>query len=99
MKSRYSGAQGVINSLSNEGMYEFTLTGEFEDVIGQYADIQWKTEPLTGKRSVLEKLLSTDDALQSPSNENPPRLHPSPPQVTIETGKANENEPKVKNIM
>jgi hypothetical protein len=36
MKNRYQNAQGVINALTDEKRYEFTLTGKFEDVIGIY---------------------------------------------------------------
>ena len=34
MKSKYSYAQSLINNLCDEKRYEFTLTGKFEDVIG-----------------------------------------------------------------
>ena len=34
MKNRYSYAQSLINNLCDEKRYEFTLTGKFEDVIG-----------------------------------------------------------------
>ena len=35
MINRYSWARNVINSLTDERRYEFTLTGKFEDVIGK----------------------------------------------------------------
>ena len=34
MKNRYSYGQSLINNLADERRYEFTLTGKFEDVIG-----------------------------------------------------------------
>jgi hypothetical protein len=40
MKNRYSSAQSVINSrLCDEKRYEFTLTGKFEDVVGNQFNI------------------------------------------------------------
>ena len=35
MKNRYSSAQAIINALVDEKLYEFTLTGKFEDVVGK----------------------------------------------------------------
>lgn len=52
VKQRYSSAQSVINHLTSEGYYEFPLSGQFEDVSGIRADIQWKT--MNGKREVSE---------------------------------------------
>jgi hypothetical protein len=93
MKSRYPYAQGVINTLTNQGWYEFTLNGQFEDVIGQYADIQWKTGRLSGKRSLFEKLASDEIFQEPPSNDDdPPKVYPTPPKVTIVTGKYNQTK-------
>ena len=39
MKNKHTYAQGVINSLCDEKRYEFTLTGKFEDVIGNHFKI------------------------------------------------------------
>jgi len=40
MMGHYKYAKGTIDSLTDEGWYEFTLTGTFEDISGQNADIQ-----------------------------------------------------------
>ena len=93
MKNRYSGAQSVINSLTDERRYEFTLTGKFEDVIGQHAEVQWKTENLSGKKRSLigEQQLNEEDFPESLSDEDPPEIFPAPPVVKIIPAKYEEN--------
>ena len=41
MLQRYPHAQSVINSLTDENYYTFTLTGQFEDTHGVRAELKW----------------------------------------------------------
>ena len=75
MKQKYSYARSVINLLTNEKYYEFTLTGQFEDVHGVRADLQWKN--LNRKRGVPE----WEPALEHDLQENPERVLPQAPKV------------------
>ena len=77
MMNHWSHARPIINELTNEAWYEFTLTGQFEDVIGKKADVNWKSNR---KRSM--------DA----NKKDPPRVFPSPPKVVIATGKMSLEE-------
>ncbi|XP_028394008.1 uncharacterized protein LOC114518245 [Dendronephthya gigantea] len=86
MKNRYTSAQSIINTLVDEKLYEFTLTGKFEDVIGQHAEVQWKSESLSGKKRSLfggKMPLTQEDFPESLSDEDPPEIFPAPPVVTI----------------
>ena len=74
MKQRYRSAQRVINTLTDERYYEFTLTGKFEDVLGTHADIQWHS--VRGRRS-----LPHQNHAENP--EDPPHVNPKPPEVHI----------------
>ncbi|XP_005096128.1 aerolysin-like [Aplysia californica] len=50
MKQRYTYGQNVINRLTREGRYEFTLTGKFDDVAGNDVQIQWgEPYPMLGR--------------------------------------------------
>jgi len=69
-------AQNTINDLTNEGWYEFTLTGQFEDVIGQHADVKW-IQGSSKKRSLL---------LSKREKKDPARVFPEPPEVNITKG-------------
>ena len=93
MKNRYSGAQDVINLLTDERRYEFTLTGKFDDVIGQHAEVRWTTENLDRKkRSLIGKQpLDEEGFSESLSDEDPPETFPAPPVVTITPRKYVEN--------
>ena len=51
MKQEYRYAGRVIDQLCNENYYEFTLTGQFEDVHGTHAAIQWRDIDLTPHRN------------------------------------------------
>ena len=61
MKQKYSYARSVINQLTNEKYYEFTLTGQFEDVHGVRADLQWKN--LNRKRGLPKRELALEHDL------------------------------------
>lgn len=87
VKQKYSSAQRVINTLVDEKYYEFTLSGQFEDVLGTHADIQWHS--LTSKRSV--PLQDT-----APNPKDPPRVFPKPPEVEIFKNR-NKEKPAVPN--
>ncbi|XP_001639919.2 aerolysin [Nematostella vectensis] len=89
MTSRYQYAQSLINQLADERLYEFTLTGQFEDVVGQDASVLWKTVSLNGKRRV-EEVFPTDNT------EDPPRVFPKPPTVVLTPGKRPEIPEDVK---
>jgi len=71
MMGRYEPAEGVINSLTDEYWYEFTLTGTFEDISGQNADIQWS------------KGSKDESTNESTEKKDPPRVFPPPPVVKI----------------
>jgi hypothetical protein len=60
---------------------------------GQHAEVQWKTENLSGKkRSLIGKLqLVEEDFPESLSDENPPEIFPAPPVVTITPGNYEKN--------
>ncbi|XP_005112200.1 uncharacterized protein LOC101845516 [Aplysia californica] len=45
MKANNRDSQSVIDSLTKEGRYEFTLTGRFEDVQGKDVRVQWGGPP------------------------------------------------------
>ncbi|XP_035829236.1 uncharacterized protein LOC101856550 [Aplysia californica] len=55
MRAQYGSAQAVINSLSSEGRYEFTLTGTFEDVYSNNVQISWDkiSHEQEGQRSLV----------------------------------------------
>ena len=76
MKQKYSYARSVINLLTNEKYYEFTLTGQFEDVHGVRADLQWKN--LNRKRGLPEWEPALEYDLPE---EDPERVFPSAPKV------------------
>ena len=99
----------TIDNLLKNGQYEFTLTGQFEDVVGYHAEVKW------GAATPLEDNESVDEALDdnsssglgsglgsgsgsgsSPSSgtkEDPPRIFPAPPKVTIDEGTYKEESP------
>ena len=84
----------------NEGKYEFTLSGKFEEVIGNDASIQFEGEPITGKREA--NPISQDDEPNlpleavgyKPQPGDPAQVNPLPPVVTINIPKEN-NMPKI----
>ena len=84
MKQKYSYARSVINLLTNEKYYEFTLTGQFEDVHGVRADLQWKN--LNRKREIPEWEPTLEQDLPE---EDPKRVFPHAPKVqaTVKTRK------------
>ena len=92
MKQKYRSAQGVINTLTNEKFYEFTLTGQFEDVLGTHADIQWS--PPTRRRGIRRRG-KRSVPLQDPGKNqgNPPHVFPEPPEVEIFNNLEEEGPP------
>ena len=84
MKQKYSYARSIINLLANEKYYEFTLTGQFEDVHGVRADLQWKN--LNRKREITEWEPTLE---QDVPKEDPKRVFPHAPKVqaTVKTRK------------
>ncbi|XP_005105797.1 uncharacterized protein LOC101864475 [Aplysia californica] len=42
MRAQYGSSQAVINSLTSEERYDFTLTGKFEDVYSKKVEISWE---------------------------------------------------------
>ena len=59
MKQRYDDAQYYIDQLTDEGHYEFTLTGKFEDVVGNDADIEYSEIDDGDKRDIHPKSRDT----------------------------------------
>lgn len=84
MMNRWSSAKPIIDDLTNEAWYEFTLTGQFEDVIGQKADVVWKTATTKRSAPMSEK--------REVEASDPPRVFPPSPKVVIDTGKYKEGE-------
>ena len=83
MKQKYSYARSVINLLTNEKYYEFTLTGQFEDVHGVRADLQWKN--LNRKRGVAKWEPALEYDLPE---EDPERVFANAPKVQRKLEKA-----------
>ena len=57
MKNRYSYGQSLINNLVDERRYEFTLTGKFEDVIGNSLKILFFFRSLAGLFTINSSLI------------------------------------------
>ncbi|EDO41900.1 predicted protein [Nematostella vectensis] len=77
MKARYSHAQTLINALTGESKYEFTLTGQFEDVIGHHVDIHWSTTSLKVPRGLERTLAETH--FPKIKGISPKHVFPKPP--------------------
>uniref|UniRef100_A0A182YTP9 Aerolysin-like C-terminal domain-containing protein n=1 Tax=Biomphalaria glabrata TaxID=6526 RepID=A0A182YTP9_BIOGL len=54
IKSKYPVAQALIDDLVNEKHYQFTLNGEFEDIMGTSVDVVWG--PVTKRKRELSPL-------------------------------------------
>ncbi|XP_048576422.1 uncharacterized protein LOC5514381 [Nematostella vectensis] len=85
MKARYSHAQTLINALTDESKYEFTLTGQFEDVIGHHVDIHWSTTSLKVPRGLERTLAETHfPKIKRTSSK---RVFPKPPEERLSMSK------------
>ncbi|XP_059142606.1 uncharacterized protein LOC131930211 [Physella acuta] len=91
MINAHPSASSLISGLSDEGVYQFTLSGKFDDVIGKNADFHWDAVTL-GKREVTldESTNSTDDNIYQESThiarplpQDKPPVEPEPPKVDI----------------
>ncbi|XP_048586611.1 aerolysin-5-like [Nematostella vectensis] len=85
MKARYSNAQPLINALTDESKYEFTLTGQFEDVIGHHVDIHWSTTSLKVPRGFEETLAETH--FPKIKGTSPKRVFPKSPKGRLSMSK------------
>ena len=88
MKQRWSHANTLIKNLVNEGKYEFTLTGKFEDIIGNDASVHFFGSEKTKKRdsSPLPQKKSADPEKPVefiPQPGDPAPVNPPPPIVNI----------------
>ena len=100
MKQKYGYANSLINNLVNEGKYEFTLTGKFEDIIGNDASIEFY-----GSSSTRGDVPAEADAPQAadpdkpvefaPQPGDPAPVNPAPPKVDIHVPKE-RNMPDIK---
>ena len=98
MRQKYSYAQSLINNLVNKGKYEFTLSGKFEDVIGNDASIHFFGTTSTGKRDA-DPIPQADPAPDKyvefkPSPYDPAPIDPPPPIVEIK-GPEERNLPTI----
>ena len=76
LKQEYGYADYVIDQLCNENYYEFTLTGQFEDVHGVHAAIQWREIDLNPRRNDWKQ---ADQNVSQPT-EDPEWVFPDPPK-------------------
>jgi len=100
MKQKYSYANSLINNLVNEGKYEFTLTGKFEDIIGNDASIEFYGSSSTqGDEPVVADDPQTADSGKpvkfTPQPGDPAPVNPAAPKVDIAVPNEN-NMPDVK---
>ncbi|EDO29913.1 predicted protein [Nematostella vectensis] len=95
MKARYSHAQTLINALTDESKYEFTLTGQFEDVIGHHVDIHWSTTSLKVPRGLERTLAETH--FPKIKGTSPKRVFPKPPAERLSMSKS-QTLPLILNI-
>ncbi|XP_005097555.1 uncharacterized protein LOC101859480 [Aplysia californica] len=80
MEARYSNARELIESLSDEGRYEFFLNGKFDDISGKDVQIKWNDagSARRRKRSAdkgITQVVATEGA------NDPPEVFPPPPVV------------------
>ncbi|XP_059179031.1 uncharacterized protein LOC131958176 [Physella acuta] len=89
IKNVYSGAQKLIDDLSNENRYMFTISGRFDDVSGKQAEFRWDSAPLRKRSATRGENVpdvihqnSTHVAKALPNDVPPVKL--DPPKVNIE---------------
>ena len=100
MKQKYSYANSLINNLVNEGKYEFTLTGKFEDIIGNDASIEFYGSSSTqGDEPAVANDPQTADSGEpvkfTPQPGDPAPVNHAPPKVDIHVPKE-RNMPDIK---
>lgn len=91
MKQQYSSAKIIIANLVNTGKYEFTLSGQFEDIVGTSAHLHFFNEISTRRTSKRDAdPVPQDDPASSvksveftPQPGDPAPPHPQPPVVEI----------------
>ena len=52
LKQKYTYTDDLIKSLVDQGKYEFTLTGKFEDIMGNDISVEYDELSSSGKRAV-----------------------------------------------
>ena len=77
LKQKYGIVQSLINELCDEKFYEFTVSGQFEDVRGIHADIQWRDIKLNPGRIDWQPAKQYD----SSQMQDPEWVFPDPPKV------------------
>lgn len=88
MLQRYPHAQAIINRLTDENYYTFTLTGQFEDTHGVRAELKWSNPE--AKREIKSNPANDGDGTKA--THNPPRVFPRPPAVIVNLpGNSNED--------
>uniref|UniRef100_A0A2C9KLY1 Aerolysin-like C-terminal domain-containing protein n=1 Tax=Biomphalaria glabrata TaxID=6526 RepID=A0A2C9KLY1_BIOGL len=106
MFKNHPSVRHVINKLTNESQYEFTLNGKLEHVAGTKIDITWKKVELKdlNRRSVLDEskadtpspnnitIFATVGPKDKPVDVEYPEVHlGNADQVKLETGPVNQN--------
>ena len=64
MRQKYDWLSNVVNVLTSERLYEFTLEGKFYDVSGLNFDVKWADVPLWTRRSKINSTRSQGNPIE-----------------------------------
>ena len=87
MKQRYPESKTLIDILTNEDLYTFTMTGQFEETTEYEVKSTWSASKPIGQ---LQEDVGLNATFQTEGSNNPelPRIKPPPPEVeTIDNSK------------